>query len=158
MAMTIRKTLSGAAAIAIVAVAALSCGRTPSKDPQKVQEHTAVPTITFHDETLPFTTGPQVDEMEKKLSEIGFTKCWFKSGAGMGAYSLVGKFENVDFRISVTVETDPPKITATLSGVSSPEEKKAAQKFIEYLTAPKQDNVGQQSSAGDAATRAAPEK
>jgi len=98
----------------------------------------AQPSEVFHEEKFPILSGEQVNEMEKKLKSIGFEACWFKTGSNFSSYSLVGKFEEVDFRIMIDHHDSPPRIEVKLEAKASPKEAEAARKLMEYLGYSKQ--------------------
>ena len=97
------------------------------------------PDFVTHHVGLPITTEEQLAKLEQRLTEIGFTVGWFKDGLNISGHSLVGKYEDVSFRVQVvhryTGTTQPGTLSVTSEAYAPSREQAedASRKLLDYL-------------------------
>jgi hypothetical protein len=93
----------------------------------------------IHAQKMPVTTTEQLQALESRLKEIGFKAGWFKDGPNLSGYSLVGRYDNVDFRFSVvhrrSSQNGPETISVSMEAQapSRKEAEDASRKLSSYL-------------------------
>ena len=117
----------------------LRCQWTAPTPPAPADEAVAAVSPT-HIQALPVTTEAQVADLKKRLKESGIQEtCCFKCGQNFSGHSLVGRFENVDFRIMFDYRTGgagmPPAISVYLNadGPSLKEAEGASRRLLAKL-------------------------
>lgn len=116
-----------------------------STDNPKAAPKESSPSITnvhefvIHTQKMPITTTGQLQALESRLKKIGFKACWFKDGRNISGHSLVGRYDNVDFRFSVehrrSSQNGPETISVSLEAQapSRKEAEDASRKLSSYL-------------------------
>lgn len=89
----------------------------------------------LHTETWPIQTQTAVEDMERKLKQLGFAVCCYKDGKDVGGHSLVGKYDNIEFRIMITFQRAPEKVSVELEANAAPGAAESARKLLQRVMA-----------------------
>ena len=134
-----------------VGICALTLGcSADSPKAERSPSDTNVHKFVVHAQKMPVTTTGQLQALESRLKEIGFNACWFKDGPNMSGHSLVGRYDNVDFRFSVmhrrSSQNGLENISVSLEAQapSRKEAEDASRKLSAYLE--QEEKIGQPTS------------